>query len=284
MAAAVRDPDPRWWDDDLAVQLTGGLVVPETMVSTWFRPDAWQPAGPAPLPLPTHFDVKAALGFGEALVVEQDLATVMPVLDGATLTSVERLRSVGEIKRTRLGTGRFWTIDVDYRTDAGAKVATETVTCFGFDADRETTTSPNGGDAAAAVGPAPGATRVIAERLSVSDVVAGAFASHDHRPVHHDPAAAQASGAPTVFLDTPTQQAWFRRAIGAHAGPGAFVERLRLRMGRPICAGDDLAVDLVIDVVAVGDPAAPAGVQTLSLVASVDGVTRSTATAQVVTR
>jgi hypothetical protein len=55
-------------------------------------------------------------------------------------------------------------------------------------------------------------------------------------------------------------------------------------MGRPICAGDDLAVDLVIDVVAVGDPAAPAGVQTLSLVASVDGVTRSTATAQVVTR
>ena len=40
---------------------------------------------------------------------------------------------LGEInKRTKLGTGRFWVIDVEYQNQRGEWVGTETYTGFGY--------------------------------------------------------------------------------------------------------------------------------------------------------
>jgi hypothetical protein len=42
------------------------------------------------------------------------------------------LRSVSDEKTTRLGTGRFWVIDVVYKNQAGALVGVESYTGFGY--------------------------------------------------------------------------------------------------------------------------------------------------------
>jgi hypothetical protein len=42
------------------------------------------------------------------------------------------LRSVSEPKTTKLGTGRFWVIDVEYVNQKGESVGTESYTGFGY--------------------------------------------------------------------------------------------------------------------------------------------------------
>jgi len=42
------------------------------------------------------------------------------------------LRAVSEQKTTKLGTGRFWVIDVEYVNQRGESVGTETYTGFGY--------------------------------------------------------------------------------------------------------------------------------------------------------
>ena len=55
-----------------------------------------------------------------------------PVRPGDTITTGQRLRSVSPEKQTKLGTGRFWVIDVEYRNDRGELVGIESWTGFGY--------------------------------------------------------------------------------------------------------------------------------------------------------
>ena len=45
------------------------------------------------------------------------------------------LRSVSGPKTTKLGTGRFWVIDVEYHNQRGELVGVETYTGFGYKRD-----------------------------------------------------------------------------------------------------------------------------------------------------
>ena len=55
-----------------------------------------------------------------------------PVRMGDTLTTWQVIRSVSEFKQTRLGQGRFWTIDVETYNQRGEWVGTESYTCLGY--------------------------------------------------------------------------------------------------------------------------------------------------------
>jgi hypothetical protein len=58
-----------------------------------------------------------------------------PVRPGDWITSGQILRSVSQEKTTRLGTGRFWVIDVEYRNQNGDLVGVESWTGFGYRRD-----------------------------------------------------------------------------------------------------------------------------------------------------
>ena len=108
----------------------------------------------------------------------------------------------------------------------------------------------------------------------MTDVVVGAMAARDWRPMHHDPTfARERSGVANVFLDTPTQQAWLERFLTDWAGPTARLGRLDLRMGRPVVAGDTMLVSGEVDDVSV-DGAGCGWVTVVGSIA-VDGVVRS---------
>jgi uncharacterized protein len=51
---------------------------------------------------------------------------------GDVLTTCQLLRTVSAEKTTKLGTGRFWVIDVEYRNQRDELVGVESWTGFGY--------------------------------------------------------------------------------------------------------------------------------------------------------
>jgi acyl dehydratase len=131
--ASVENGNPLFWDDAVAAELTGGPIAPPTMLSVWFRPHHWAPGrAEQPLPLQVHFDLKETFGLPEAVMTDNTIVFHEPVRPGDVLHTRQVLRSVSEPKTTKLGTGRFWVIDVEYRNDRGALVGVESWTGFGY--------------------------------------------------------------------------------------------------------------------------------------------------------
>ncbi len=153
--ASVENGNPLFWDDGVADALTGGPIAPPTMISVWFRPHHWAPGRTTQaLPLQVHFDLKEGLGLPEAIMSENTLVFHEPVRPGDRLTTCQVLRSVSGPKTTRLGTGRFWVIDVEYRNQRGEVVGVESYTGFGYRRPEDAATGPAG--AAGAAGAATG--------------------------------------------------------------------------------------------------------------------------------
>lgn len=72
-------------------------------------------------------------------------------------------------------------------------------------------------------------------------VIMGASASRDWQPQHHDHAwAVEKVGPRGIFLNTPNQAGWIERYVTQWAGPTARLGRLRFRMRRTVCPGDEL--------------------------------------------
>jgi acyl dehydratase len=131
--ASVENGNPLFWDDKVAAELTGGPVAPPSMLSTWFRPHHWAPGREVQrLPLQVHFDLKEQLGLPEAVMTDNTITFYEPVRPGDVISTGQRLRSVSPEKQTKLGTGRFWVIDVEYRNDRGELVGIESWTGFGY--------------------------------------------------------------------------------------------------------------------------------------------------------
>jgi acyl dehydratase len=133
MCAAVENGNPLFWDEDAAAELTGGPIAPPTMLSVWFRPHHWAPGRTGQrLPLQVHFDLKERLGLPEAVMTDNTMIFHEPVRPGDVLRTRQILRSVSDLKRTKLGSGRFWVIDVEYANQDEALVGVESYTGFGY--------------------------------------------------------------------------------------------------------------------------------------------------------
>ena len=131
--SSVENGNPLFWDDDVASDLTGGPIAPPTMLSVWFRPHHWAPGRTATAqPLQVHFDLKERFGLPEAVMTDNTITFHEPVRPGDRISTRQFLRSVGEQKTTRLGTGRFWVIDVEYHNQRGDLVGVESWTGFGY--------------------------------------------------------------------------------------------------------------------------------------------------------
>jgi acyl dehydratase len=131
--SSVENSNPLFWDELVAEEVTGGPIAPPTMVSVWFRPHHWAPnrTGSA-LPLQIHFDLKEGLGLPEAVMSDNTIVFHEPVRPGDRLRTSQILRSVSGEKTTKLGTGRFWVIDVEYHNQRNDLVAVESYTGFGY--------------------------------------------------------------------------------------------------------------------------------------------------------
>ncbi len=78
--------------------------------------------------------------------------------------------------------------------------------------------------------------------ITITSVMATALATRDYQPVHHDLERARALGSQTVFTNTHTTAGYLERLVMQWAGPNAFLKSLKLRLGVPSYAGDELVL------------------------------------------
>ncbi len=76
--------------------------------------------------------------------------------------------------------------------------------------------------------------------MTATRIVAGALATRDFMPVHHDRAYANSQGAPDIFMNIMSDTAYCSRYLTDWAGPDAMVKRLAVRLGVPAFAGSTL--------------------------------------------
>ena len=131
--AATENGNPLYWDEAVARTLTGGRILPLSTLSIWMRPHRWSPgAHKEQVALQAHFDLKSRLGLPEAIMSDNVVTFHEPVRPGDMISHRQVLRSVSRPKTTRLGAGRFWVIDVEYRNQHGDLVGVESYTGFGY--------------------------------------------------------------------------------------------------------------------------------------------------------
>ena len=80
----------------------------------------------------------------------------------------------------------------------------------------------------------------LAVELSTSLIVAGALASRDYTPVHHDQSAARATGMQDVFMNILTTNGFVGRYVTDWAGPDATIRHVAIRLGTPNLPGDTM--------------------------------------------
>jgi acyl dehydratase len=76
--------------------------------------------------------------------------------------------------------------------------------------------------------------------ITATHIAAGAIATRDFMPVHHDRDYAQAQGAPDIFMNILSTNAHCSRWLTDWAGPDAMVRSLAIRLGVPLMPGATL--------------------------------------------
>jgi acyl dehydratase len=77
--------------------------------------------------------------------------------------------------------------------------------------------------------------------VTATRIVAGAIASRDFMPVHHDRFYANAQGAPDIFMNILSDTGYCSRFLTDWAGPEAMIRRLAIRLGVPLFPGMEVA-------------------------------------------
>ncbi len=75
--------------------------------------------------------------------------------------------------------------------------------------------------------------------VTATTVVAGAIASRDYRPMHHDKDfAVERNGVRNIFINTPHNAAFFERYITDWTGPKGRLGKIQFRMKDSVFPGD----------------------------------------------
>ena len=76
--------------------------------------------------------------------------------------------------------------------------------------------------------------------VTTTMIIAGALASRDFTPLHHDKGAAQTGGMQDVFMNILTTNGLVGRYVTDWAGPDAVVKNVAIKLGAPNLPGDTM--------------------------------------------
>jgi len=110
-ARAIRDPNPVYFDPELARKECGGIPVPTTFLQV---AAFWQDADSMPT---VHFDIRRILHG------EQEFELYKPILVGDVLTGTARIADIYEREGGRGGKMTFMVTEIEYQNQKGEKVA-----------------------------------------------------------------------------------------------------------------------------------------------------------------
>jgi hypothetical protein len=249
---AFDDQNPIYLDDAAAVAAGfDGLVAPPAMLQTWTmarpRVDGIRERGGSADDIDPDSPISrlAAAGYRGTLATNSELEFTRYLRPGDHLESTGSLDEVSDLKATAIGVGYFMTM-VNTYTVGSEVVGRQRWRIFKFDPTRTAADLPprpprvpsSTDDASNAVAKTPGPELPRFDlEVTATVVVAGAIASRDFMPVHHDRDYAQAQGAPDLFMNILTTTGYVVRYVTDWAGPRAVVRRLAIRLGGPAVPG-----------------------------------------------
>ena len=76
--------------------------------------------------------------------------------------------------------------------------------------------------------------------MTATRIVAGAIATRDFMPVHHDRDYANSQGAPDIFMNIISTNAYCSRFLTDWAGPETMIKRIAIKLGAPVFPGSVL--------------------------------------------
>lgn len=224
----------------------GEVVAPPAMLQTWTmgRPtiegirerggSAGEVGADSPLA------VLAAAGYAGTLATNSVLTFDRYLRVGDQLSSDTALESVSEQKHTGLGKGYFVAWSNTFYDQAGERVGHQLFTVFKF-APGPPPAGPREGRATPAMEPPRGEELPPFDLdVTATVVVAGAIASRDFMPVHHDRDYAMAQGAPDIFMNILTSNGYVSRYVTDWSGPDSRIRRISTRLGGPAIPGQPL--------------------------------------------
>lgn len=83
--------------------------------------------------------------------------------------------------------------------------------------------------------------------ITATLIAAGAIATRDFMPVHHDREYASQQGAPDIFMNILSDTGYCSRFLTDWAGPDAMIKRLAIRLGTPVMPGHTLSYSGQVD-------------------------------------
>jgi len=89
--------------------------------------------------------------------------------------------------------------------------------------------------------------------VTATVIVAGAIASRDFMPVHHDPEFAKQQGSPNMFMNILTTNGLCTKFLTDWAGPEAMVKKLSIRLGVPSFPNDPIRFTGEVTATSAGD-------------------------------
>jgi len=247
---ALDDRNPVYLDAAIAAKSRfGGIVAPPAMLQTWTmsrpRIEGIAERGGAPVEVDADTPLVALdrEGYVGTLATNSELEFARYLRPGDRLAASAVVESISERKTTALGLGYFVTWQTHYTDQTGAAVGRQLFRILKFQPG--SSGSPRTAGAATTKKAAPAAPE--GERLPPFDlavtstvVVAGAIASRDFMPVHHDAEYARAQGAPDLFMNILTTNGYVSRYVTDWAGPEAGLRSIAIRLGAPAVPGKTL--------------------------------------------
>lgn len=243
---ALDDRDPVYLDAGFAATTRfGGIVAPPAMLQTWTmaRPQiegiAARGGAAAEVEPDSPLGLLAADGFTSTLATNSELEFARYLRLGDRLQSATVLESVSERKATKLGLGYFVTWVTTYTDADDAVVGRQRFRIYRFDPSRTGSASPGGPRRPVPADEPAGGEELPPFDLNVTAtvVVAGAIASRDFMPAHHDRAFATGQGAPDLFMNILTTNGYVSRYVTDWAGPEAMLRSIAIRLGGPAVPG-----------------------------------------------
>jgi acyl dehydratase len=154
---------------------------------------------------------------------------------GETITRTDVVESVSSPKETAVGRGWFVNYQQTFTDEARLVVGVQRVRVLHY---------RPGPDVRPPRRPSPVDVGNVRYELRVpvttSLVVAGALATRDFNPVHHDRDHARAGGVDDVYVNIYTHLGFCHRLVSEWPGPDVRLRGLEVRLALPSLPGDDL--------------------------------------------
>ena len=261
--SAIGDRSPLYLNDsEQQGSAMGRAVAPPAMMQMWTMRDVnmqYAPGSTDEHPYQIMTDLETS-GFRSNVAVSYDISFHRYLQEGDRAHHYTTVVSISDLKSTALGQGYFFTERVEYLDQDDGLFAEALITYFQYqpatERANEEAGSPAGQPAAVAENTwQPDFKDLVWSQLSVGEVlptlvipishkliVAGAIATQDFIPVHHNVPAAREAGMPDIFMNILTTSGLSARYLSDWAGPGSRLRRIQFKLMAPNTPGDTMTM------------------------------------------